>query len=181
MCNITLTSERYKNNLSLLMIMKNFNWKKHLVECMDSTLFCALSTIENGRTWTCPVLFAYDEKFNLYFISMLSSKHMQNIEKDGQVSVAIYSTKFGVDDDVFGIQIVGKAKVLPKNEVERAYEIYHKRKFPEANLLKQQLHKTMLKLMEKWKFVKIAPVEIHYFDTRFFDEERQIVPEEVYK
>ena len=148
---------------------------------MDSTLFCALSTLENDRTWTCPVLFAYDDKFNLYFISMLSSKHMQNIMKNRQVSVAIYSTKFGVDDDVFGIQMVGKARVLPDSEVGRAYEIYHKRKFPEANILKKQLHKTMLILLKKWKFVKIEPVEIHYFDTRFFDEERQIVPKEAYK
>jgi len=161
--------------------MKDFNWKKHLVECMDSTLFCALSTIENGRTWTCPVLFAYDYKFNLYFISMLNSKHMQNIMKDGQVSVAIYSTKFGVDDDVFGIQMVGKAMVLPNNEIERAYEIYRERKFPGVNLVKKQLHKTALTLLKKWKFVKIEPVEIHYFDTRFFDEERQIVPKEIYK
>ena len=54
--------------------MNDFNWKKYLVECMDSTLFCALSTIERGRTWTCPVLFAYDEKFNLYFFELENIK-----------------------------------------------------------------------------------------------------------
>jgi len=71
--------------------------------------------------------------------------------------------------------------VLPNNEIERAYEIYRERKFPGVNLVKKQLHKTALTLLKKWKFVKIEPVEIHYFDTRFFDEERQIVPKEIYK
>lgn len=147
---------------------------------MDSTLFCALSTIENGRTWTCPVLFAYDNKLNLYFISMLSSKHMQNIKKDGQVTVAIYSTKFGVDDDVFGIQMVGKATVLPDADVERAYDVYYGRKFPKTRKHPERTPQDHM-ANAKWKFVKIEPVEIHYFDTRFFDEERQIVPKEIYK
>ena len=162
------------------MIMKDFNWKKHLVGCMNSTLFCALSTIENGRTWTCPVLFAFDEKFNLYFISMLSSKHMKNIKKDGQVSIAIYSTKFGVDDDVFGIQMVGRAMILPDNEVERAYDCYYGRKFPKTRKPSERTPKDHMG-NAKWKFVRIKPVEIYYFDTRFFDEERQAVPKEIYK
>jgi hypothetical protein len=31
-----------------------------------------------------------------------------------------------------------------------------------------------------WKFAKIIPTELWYFDDRFFDEERQLVPKDLY-
>ena len=32
-----------------------------------------------------------------------------------------------------------------------------------------------------WIYVQITPKELYYFDTRYFDEERQIVPLEIFQ
>ena len=162
-------------------MIKKFDWKKYLKECMASTEFLALSTLSNGKTWTCPVWFAFDENFNLYFISQPNSKHMKNIKQNENISLAIYSTKFNSDDDVYGIQLKGKAKILPDEEIENAYNHYYRRKYTKTNKDLDTSPKDYKGPSATWKFVKIEPTEIHYFDTRFFEEERQTVPGEVFK
>lgn len=100
---------------------------------MDSTAFLTLSTTDSGKTWTCSVAFAFDERFNLYFISPPDSRHMKNIEKDNYISVAIYSTRFGVGEAVFGVQMTGKTRIiLEEGEAQTAYDCFYGRRYPET-------------------------------------------------
>lgn len=147
---------------------------------MNSTLFCAISTIDGKETWTCPVAFAFDEKLNLYFISMPSSRHMKNIVKNSHISVAIFSTKFAVGDPVFGIQMTANAKLIPDEDVETAYDCYYGRKYPQTRKHPERTIESHMGTNAKWKFVKIKPIEMHYVDTRHFGEERQSVPKVLY-
>lgn len=80
---------------------RSLDWKKYLIECLDSTTFCCIATVDPKGVWANPVYFAYDEKFNLYFISQMCSRHMQNLKKDPRISVAIYKTE--QKEDVVGI------------------------------------------------------------------------------
>ena len=159
--------------------MDSPEWKKRIIECLNSTEFLALSTCRNGRTWTCPVFFAYDEKFNFYFISQPGSKHMQNILVNGEISVAIYSTNQSAAGDVFGVQFSGKAVMLPDSEVEKAFQIYYARS-PKAAVMKDNKPEKYKGSKVAWKFVKIIPSEIHIFDTKSF-RRRKKVPAEAWK
>lgn len=158
------------------MSFKDFNWKKYLKECLDSTNFSCIATIDKKGVWANPVYFAYDQKFALYFISQLSSRHMQNLQRDPRISVAIFST--AQKGDVAGIQLEGKAKILTENdnreEIHQAFDTYYGRAGRGPDVKDYINNPT-------WLYVKITPEDIYYFDTRFFKEERQRVPKELYK
>lgn len=161
-------------------IRDNFDWKKHLTECMESTYFCSIATLGVEGVWVCPVYFAYDDKFNFYFISQPPSRHTRNIKEDSRVAAAIYSTAQDPGGDVKGVQLEGNARILPDQEVETAHTIYYKRKDAERGLPKRSPTEHMGETAE-WKFIKVTPAHIYYFDTRFFDENRIEVPASVWK
>lgn len=116
------------------MIDKNkFNWRKYLKECLEATVYCSLGTVDRKGVWSNPVYFAYDDSYNLYFISMPHSRHMKNIKMDGRIAVSIYSTNQDTHGDVVGIQLEGEAYVLPDKEVPDAHKLYFKRVYPNGH------------------------------------------------
>lgn len=153
---------------------KKFNWKKYLKECLESTNYCCIATVDPKGVWANPVYFAYDEKFNLYFISQMDSRHMQNLKKDPRISVAIYKTE--QKGDVLGIQLQGNAKIIldDEKEIQHAFDMYYGRAGKGPDVQNYINNPT-------WLYVKITPEHIYYFDTRFFGEERQEVPKEIYE
>jgi uncharacterized protein YhbP (UPF0306 family) len=147
---------------------KTFDWEKHLIDCMQLTDYCCIATVGDKGVWANPVYFAWDEQYNLYFISQMPSRHMQNIEKNPKVALAIYKTE--QKGDVIGIQIEGEACIL-QNEAEKveAHRVYYGR----SGSLEQNefaMHNP------KWLFVKISPDQMYYFNSDIFGEERQTVP-----
>lgn len=158
------------------MEFREFDWEKYLLECMSSTEYCAISTVDKDGSWVNPVFFAWDKQWNLYFISQMSSRHMQNLKKDPRTSVAIFST--AQQGDVVGIQMQGMAKfVLPDSapeEIEECYATYYNRAGhgPDVKHYKND---------SSWIYVKITPSQVFYFDTRFFEEVRQEVPLHIFQ
>lgn len=153
---------------------KNFNWRKYLKECLESTTFCCIATVDPKGVWANPVYFAYDEKFNLYFISQMKSRHMQNLNKDPRISVSIYKTE--QKGDVAGTYIEGQAEIIlkDKKEIKKAFDVYYGRAGKGPDVQGYINNPT-------WLYVKVTPSHIYYFDTRFFDEDRQEIPKEIYE
>lgn len=149
---------------------KSFNWKKYIEEALNSTNFCSIATVDKKGVWSCPVFFAWDKKYNFYFISQMLSRHMQNIKRDSRVAVSIYKTE--QKDNIVGIQLEGDAKIISEKdqkEIELAYKTYYGRAGFGPDV-QEYLNNP------SWLYVKITPENIYYFDTRFFGEERQLVP-----
>lgn len=149
---------------------KKFNWKKYIDEALKSTNFCSIATVDKKGVWSNPVFFAWDKNYKFYFISQMSSRHMQNIKSNPAVAVSIYKTE--QKDDIVGIQLEGKAKILSRNdkdEIKIAYDTYYGRAGFGPDM-QEYLNNS------SWIYVKITPENIYYFDTRFFREERQTVP-----
>ncbi len=61
---------------------------------ISSNLYCSLSTCSTeGEPWISPLLFVYDNDWNLYWSSAIVSKHSQNIYSNaGKVAIAIYGS-----------------------------------------------------------------------------------------
>ncbi len=163
--------------------MKKFNWKKYLDTCLESTDFCCMATVDKkSKVWSNPVYFAWDNNYNIYLISMLKSRHMQNLATQKNISVSIYSTDQKPGGDVFGIQLEGEGRIVDDlKSVKEAYKVYFKRRFPKTGIAKSKKPEDCIGPHAVWKFVKITPKSLYYFDTRFFDEERQSVPKKIYK
>ncbi|MBP9718873.1 MAG: pyridoxamine 5'-phosphate oxidase family protein [Candidatus Levybacteria bacterium] len=137
--------------------MSDFEWKRYIEEALSVTDYCSIATVDEKGV-----------KYNLYFISQMHSRHMQNLKKNNRIAVSIYKTE--QKGDVLGIQLEGTAEILTgnKDEMEKAFAIY----FARAGKGKDQ--ETYMN-NPTWHFVKITPQKMYYFDTRFFEEERQEV------
>lgn len=153
-------------------VIKNFDWHKNLLECLESTKYCSLATVDSKGVWSNSVYFAWDKEFNFYFISQMSSRHMQNINKNSRISLSIYSTE--QNDSHIGIQLEGTATILTdqssKEEVKHAYDTYFGRSGHAPDF------ENYYTSNPKWLYVKIVPENIYYFNDGVFDEERQLVP-----
>ena len=72
-----------------------------------------------------------------------------------------------------GIQLEGNAHILTdqdgKEEIQHAYDVYYGRAGHGHDVQGYKDDPT-------WLYVKITPEHIYYFDTRYFEEERQLVP-----
>ncbi len=139
---------------------------------MDKTLYCSLATARNGRAWVCPVAFAYDSSFNLYFVSSPKSRHMKNIALDGSVSVAIYSTGQPAKGAKVGIQLEGRAvRVRGDANIDKAYKVYFGR-LPKWEDTDESYFKGK---NPEWPFVKIKVTRLFYFNNGLFGEEKRRV------
>jgi hypothetical protein len=99
---------------------------------------------------------------------------MQNIAENEEIAVAIYSTQQNPQDQAIGLQIRGVATILADDQVPDAHIIYYRRA-PVINGIPSEMNE-FLGAAAPWKFVKVQPVEIGYFNTRAFGEHRQTVP-----
>jgi uncharacterized protein YhbP (UPF0306 family) len=157
------------------------NWKKLLSDCLHGEKFMALATHGPDGLWNNPVYYAWDDEFHLYFISELDCRHMRNIQKSDIVSCTIFPTS-QFDGDVFGSYIRGRAELIDKNHPDWkiADKIYYDRVFPNDSNWEQRTSPDCYRQKENWHLVRITPSEISYFDTRYFDEVRVLVPQELY-
>ncbi len=154
--------------------MKSFNWPVHVKTALDATQFMALATAGAKGPWSNPVYFVYDNALNFYFISQPESRHMQNLKTNPEVAIAIFSTGQSPIGDVIGLQASGQATLLPDEQVAAAHRIYYDRS-PEIPGIPSELA-AYLGSAAHWKFVKITPTEVGYFDSANFGNERQVVP-----
>ncbi len=150
------------------------DWNAKVKEALDRTEFMAVSTVDENGSWVCPVYFGYDEKLNLYFISMPDSKHVQNILKDERVAVAIFKTEYlpNTDRDVLGLQLKGTAHHLDSHdEVLEAVRHYYGREAKNIDYTS----KVVKHLGDNavWNFYKVTPTEAWCFDSRIFGEHRR--------
>jgi general stress protein 26 len=167
--------------------LKHIDWKIYLKECLNSTEYCCLGSVDNkGNIWTCPTWFAYDEHLSIYILSRIESRHAQNILQNGKVSISIYSTKPMISSsnvvDVSAVQLEGKAYLLKDEELEEACKYYYTRPKTDPEFNIEYVTGETLKMHTdgaEWKFIKVIPKNTWLFDTRVFGTYRKKVPKSI--
>lgn len=151
--------------------MEPINWNQKLKEALDRTEFMAVSTSGIDGVWTNPVAFAYNEKIDLFFISMMNTRHTQNILTNQQASAAIFSTNRFDDGEVLGLQLQGTITHLTeKTELKEASEYYFTR--GASNDEFKTKTSALGDLNAMWQFFRLTPSELWCFDSRTFGEKR---------
>jgi uncharacterized protein YhbP (UPF0306 family) len=74
-----------------------------------------VATLDSGQPWICTVYFVPDEQQNLYWLSLPTRRHSQDIAKNNKIAVAI-AVKFD-KNPIIGIQAEGIAKIVNDGEV----------------------------------------------------------------
>lgn len=108
------------------------NFKDKAKGIIDNNKYMVLATSgKDGKPWACPVFFARDSDYNLYFMSATDSLHIRNIRENNSVAVAIYDSnaEVGSSDEV---QATGSVAELDKAELKKAITVYSKKLYPKS-------------------------------------------------
>lgn len=115
----------------------------------------SLATSVQDQPWAATVFFAFDEEFNLFFMSKESTKHGQNIKQNPRVAVTI-NQDWGKPGFVKGIQCMGEVSIVSQDQFDKHYAFFLKR-YPWASRFKEG-HAVFI----------IKPKELYYLDHELF-------------
>jgi uncharacterized protein YhbP (UPF0306 family) len=82
---------------------------------IDKTVHMSMATASNNMPWVCEVHFAYDDNLNLYWLSLKSRRHSQEIAENPNVAGNIID-KYVLGERVAGLYFEGTAELLDQGE-----------------------------------------------------------------
>ena len=133
-------------------------------EIIRDNQYLSLGTVgDKDMPWVSPVAYCFDKKFNLYFMSLPSSRHIKNILLNSHVSGAIYDSQqlFGQGR---GIQFEGKVSEVSKFKQTTMLNLYLGRKWPFGNLSSVADFKRFFKVF-KYRFYKVVLNDVWVTDV----------------
>lgn len=95
--------------------------KKYLRE----GLVLQLATMRGDQPWVCSVYYASDDKLNIYWLSLPTRRHSEDITAHGKAAITIVVK---VDQPVIGLQAEGTVEVVTKPaQIAKLMKLYVKR------------------------------------------------------
>jgi len=129
-------------------------------EYLPEVMHMSLATTKGDSPWVCEVHFAYDDNLNLYFRSLASRRHSQEIESNPKVAGNIIM-QHPLNLAPKGVYFEGSAKQLgEENELATAYGCIKHRLNPPGDILEEA------KREDGHKFYKVAVHKYYLFDAR---------------
>lgn len=105
----------------------DINIEKAVRDNLDKILHMSLATTRDNRPWVCEVHFAYDEDLTLYYRSLRSRRHSEEILLNPYVAGTIVR-QHELNEYPFGIYFEGKAELLEAGaEQNKAFGLLKKR------------------------------------------------------
>ena len=89
--------------------------EKSVREYIEPLLHLSLGTSSGDVPWVCEVHFAYDDDLNLYFRSLTSRRHSQEIAANPRVAGNIVRT-FAVGERPQGVYFEGRAEMMGEGD-----------------------------------------------------------------
>ena len=140
-----------------------------IAEYLSTTKMMQIATSVEDTPWCCTVYFAYDDDWNLYWISKPEQRHSKEIVENPKVAGTIAYDQQPPQRTVRGLQFEGTAELLSGEEEERASKYYIQQLDREASLLED-----IRSGENPHKFYRIKPTKFVLFDRlNFPDNERQ--------
>lgn len=140
---------------------------KQLIEnYLQEARIMQIATVENGKPWVCTVNFAVDNNWNLFWMSVRSIRHSQEIKMSPIIAGAIVKDPTKIQ----GIQFEGLAEELFGDDILHANDVFEQRYGHKPERLEEaQSNDTSVRA-----YFKIKPTKIVLFDKIHFpDNPRQ--------
>ena len=128
----------------------------------------SLSTCKDGLPWAATVMYAYDEDLNIYFLSKVETRKVQNLLSNSRVAVTINEVTGGIGK-VKGIQLEGKCRMVGRLEAARVYALFLKKYFWLKDYIPSA--EQMFSRAISDRLFKITPKKIYYLDDERFGRE----------
>jgi uncharacterized protein YhbP (UPF0306 family) len=134
--------------------------EKTIREYLPGVIHMSLATCADGKPWVCEVHYSYDEDLNIYFRSMPSRRHSQEIAANPNVAGNIVE-QHGMTDKPRGVYFEGAAELLTEvDENHIAYKVCNERFGLGPKLLEEAAKE------DGHKFYKITVSDFYLFDSR---------------
>lgn len=135
-------------------------------EIVEKNQYATLGTGMGGEAWVSPVVYANDDDYCFYWISLPNSKHSLNIKKNKKITFSIFDSHQNFGEGV-GLQIEGFAEELNLKEYPKAFKLYFKRIWPYGKFSINH-KKVFKKLLEGniYRFYKVIPTKVWMNDPR---------------
>lgn len=96
-------------------LLKQYLQERHMMQ---------VATVADDQPWCCTVYFVADDDQNLYWASLPTRRHSQEIKQHSKVAIAI-PVKFVKGEPVAGIQMSGTAEeLLPSEDIRPVAKQY---------------------------------------------------------
>jgi uncharacterized protein YhbP (UPF0306 family) len=129
-----------------------------LRQYIEQVIHMSLATSHDNKPWVCEVHFAYDDELNLYFRSLKSRRHSQEIANNPSVAGNIV-TQHHKGQAPRGVYFEGKAEMLTDiDETHPAYVATAKRFGAGEDIFAKMA-------AEESAFYKIAVSDFYIFDA----------------
>ena len=103
------------------------NVERAIREYLPSVVHMSLGTSRDNKPWVCEVHVAYDSDLNLYFGSLPSRRHSQDIAVNPRVAGNIVE-QHSLDMKPRGVYFEGQAQLLSDHEeLDAAFKLYQER------------------------------------------------------
>lgn len=96
-------------------------------EHIDKSLHMSLATVSGNKPWVCELHFAYDDDLNIYFSSLTSTRHAQEIATNPEVAGNIVK-QHDLEEYPSGIYFEGNARLLKPGDEQNAAFQYMKQR-----------------------------------------------------
>ncbi len=128
--------------------------EKIVREYIDKSLHMSLATAHDNKAWVCEVHFVYDDKLNLYYRSLTSRRHSQEIAENPHVAGNIIR-QHAVDEYPHAIYFEGTAEILTDEaERQKVFPLFQQRLGLDESILedaeKDDGHKFYKVTVENW-------------------------------
>src|SRR6266480_535174 len=85
------------------------------------------TSTKHGQPWITPVFYAYDDLYNIYWVSSKNARHSQAIRENPQIAIVVFnSTKGEGEGDAVYIEAEVK-ELSDQKEIEEAMKFYDSR------------------------------------------------------
>lgn len=143
--------------------------KKLIGEYIAESKMMQVATVSGDQPWCATVAFAFDEDWNLYWISLPETRHSQELMANNKVAGTIANADLYTDGPR-GLQFEGVAELLSGADEEAGVAIYSKR------MKREGLLEDMRSGNNPHKLYRIKPTSYVLFDrVNFPDDERQVL------
>lgn len=115
--------------------------EKIVREYIDKSIHMSLGTSKDNKPWVCEVHFVYDSQLNLYFRSLKSRRHSQEIALNPNVAGNIVK-QHTVDEYPHAIYFEGTATIIEDDkERQKLFPLFQTRLGADGNILEEASQK----------------------------------------
>lgn len=137
---------------------------EYIKKYLNESKFMQLATAVDNKPWVCTLHFVADEDANIYWLSLPTRRHSEEIAQNPHIAVAI---AVKTDMPVIGVQAEGTAELVTDLEtITKVMDLYVERHGTGKTFVDR-----VVQGIDNHKMYKLTPTRIQLFDEVNFPKQ----------